>query len=161
MCSSVVCVVQPAAMILPHRSVQLCVHQLCVHQLCVHQLCVHQLCVSYILLLYFPIDLYSYVFISCVCPTSCWSVQLPQSDTVWCLFHGPWPLIKVTWGTGNQTYMTPITACRSRHQVFLLLLLRSQLHLWGSPFWVRFLCMWLFFNPTIEIVTFHAYVTVF
>ena len=29
-----------------------------------------------------------------------------------------------------------------------------QLHLWGSPFWVRFLCMWPFFNPTIEVVTF-------
>ena len=39
--------------------------------------------------------------------------------------------------------------------VLLLLLLCSQLYLWGSPFWVRFLCMWPFFNPTIEVVTFH------
>ena len=44
-----------------------------------------------------------------------------------------------------------------------------QLYLWGSPFsfclphlypwvspcWVRFLRMWLIFNPTIEVVTFH------
>ena len=29
----------------------------------------------------------------------------------------------------------------------------SQLYLWGSPFWVRFLCMRPFFNPTIEVVT--------
>ena len=36
----------------------------------------------------------------------------------------------------------------------LLLLLRSQLCLWGSLFWVRFLCMWPFFNPTIEVDTF-------
>ena len=28
-----------------------------------------------------------------------------------------------------------------------------QLYLWGSPFWVRFLCMWLFSNPTIEVDT--------
>ena len=36
----------------------------------------------------------------------------------------------------------------------ILLLLRSQLYLWGSPFWVRYLCMWRFYNPTIEVVTF-------
>ena len=29
-----------------------------------------------------------------------------------------------------------------------------QLYLWGSPFWVRYLNMWPFFNPTIEVVTF-------
>ena len=29
-----------------------------------------------------------------------------------------------------------------------------QLYLWGSPFWVRFLGMWLFCNPTVEVVTF-------
>ena len=33
------------------------------------------------------------------------------------------------------------------------LLLRSQLFLWVSPFLVRFLCMWPFLNPTIEVVT--------
>ena len=38
----------------------------------------------------------------------------------------------------------------------LLLLLRSQLCLWGSPgfFWVVFFCCCFFFNPTIEVVTF-------
>ena len=36
----------------------------------------------------------------------------------------------------------------------ILLLLHSQLYLWGLPFWVRFLHMWPFFNPTIEVVTF-------
>ena len=40
--------------------------------------------------------------------------------------------------------------------VDLLLLLRSQLYLWGSPFWVRFLCMGPCFNPTIEVVTFRV-----
>ena len=34
------------------------------------------------------------------------------------------------------------------------LLLHSQLYLWGSPFWMRFLCVWPFSNPTIEVVTF-------
>ena len=29
-----------------------------------------------------------------------------------------------------------------------------QLYLWASPFWVRFLRMWSFFDPTIEVVTF-------
>ena len=32
-----------------------------------------------------------------------------------------------------------------------------QLYLWGSPFLVRFLCTWLFFNPTIEVVTFRLH----
>ena len=36
----------------------------------------------------------------------------------------------------------------------LLRLLHSQLYLWGSSFWVRFLTISLFFNPTIEVVTF-------
>ena len=35
-----------------------------------------------------------------------------------------------------------------------LLLLRSQLYVWGLPFWVRFLRMRPFFNPTIEVLTF-------
>ena len=39
--------------------------------------------------------------------------------------------------------------------LLLLLLLLSQLYLWASSIWVRFLRMWLFFNPTIEVVTFH------
>ena len=29
-----------------------------------------------------------------------------------------------------------------------------QLYLWGSPFWVRFLWVWRFLNPTIEVVIF-------
>ena len=49
-------------------------------------------------------------------------------------------------------------------QKHLLLLLRSRLYLWGSPFWGereggwgrrRFFHMWLFFNPIIKVVTFH------
>ena len=39
----------------------------------------------------------------------------------------------------------------------LLLLLRSQLCLCGSPFLVRFLGMWLFLNPTLEVITFHLH----
>ena len=36
----------------------------------------------------------------------------------------------------------------------VLFLLQSQLYLWGSPFWVRFLRMWPFFNPTTLAATF-------
>ena len=36
-----------------------------------------------------------------------------------------------------------------------ILLLRSHLYLWGSPFLARFLCMWPFLNPTIKVVPFH------
>ena len=47
---------------------------------------------------------------------------------------------------------------RRIHKAYMLssflLLLRSQLYLRGSPFLVRFLRMWLFFNPTIEVVAF-------
>ena len=32
-----------------------------------------------------------------------------------------------------------------------------QLYLWASPLWVRFLCMWPLFNPTIEVVAFHLH----
>ena len=39
----------------------------------------------------------------------------------------------------------------------LLLLLCSQLYLWDSPFWLRFLHMWPHYNPTIEVVTFHLH----
>ena len=39
-------------------------------------------------------------------------------------------------------------------QFFFLFFCVPLLCLWGSPFWVRFLRMWLFLNPTIEIVPF-------
>ena len=44
-------------------------------------------------------------------------------------------------------------------KLLFLLLLSSQLDLWGSPFWVTFLQMWpfkknFFFNPTTEVVKF-------
>ena len=39
--------------------------------------------------------------------------------------------------------------------LLLLLLLCSQLYLWGSPLLVRFFSMWPFFNPTIEVFTCH------
>ena len=43
---------------------------------------------------------------------------------------------------------------QSRWKRILLLLLRSQLYLWGSPLWVRFERIWRFLNPTFEVVTF-------
>ena len=39
-------------------------------------------------------------------------------------------------------------------EYFFFLFCFPQLDLWGSPFWVRFLHMWLFFKPTIEVVIF-------
>ena len=41
--------------------------------------------------------------------------------------------------------------------VLFFLLLRSQLCLWGSLFLVRFLHMWLFFNPTMEVAAFRLH----
>ena len=38
--------------------------------------------------------------------------------------------------------------------VFFFFFCVPQLYLWGSPFLVRFLRMWPFFNPTIEVITF-------
>ena len=32
-----------------------------------------------------------------------------------------------------------------------------QLDLWGSPYWVKFVHIWPFFNPTIEVVTFRLH----
>ena len=40
---------------------------------------------------------------------------------------------------------------------FFLFFCIPQLYLWGSPFWVRFLRMWPFFNSTIEVVTFRLH----
>ena len=37
---------------------------------------------------------------------------------------------------------------------YFLLLLHSQLYVWGSPSWERFLHMWVFLNPATEVVTF-------
>ena len=42
-------------------------------------------------------------------------------------------------------------------KAYLLLLLCAQRYFQGSPIWVRFLHMWQFFNPTIEVVTFHLH----
>ena len=49
------------------------------------------------------------------------------------------------------------TCCHTTIEVTDLLLLCSQLYLWGSPFWVRFLHVWPFFHPTIEVVKFHLH----
>ena len=49
------------------------------------------------------------------------------------------------------------TTCDLFKQIFLFFgwfFCVPQLYLWGSPLWVRFLRMWLFFNPTIKVVTF-------
>ena len=54
----------------------------------------------------------------------------------------------------NTSRRFPWTATSFFCCFLLLRLLRSQLYFWGSPFLVRILRMWLFFNPTIEIVTF-------
>ena len=58
----------------------------------------------------------------------CWSDYLPQS-----------------------LYTDTMSA---NHSTGLLLLLRSQLDLWGSPFLVKFLHTWPFYNPTRGAVTF-------
>ena len=46
-----------------------------------------------------------------------------------------------------------LPTCQGQSQT-IILLLPSQLYLWGSPFWVRFFRTWPFLNPTIEVVTF-------
>ena len=53
------------------------------------------------------------------------------------------------WSSVKDTYKLRHSHTYS-HKLFLL---RSQLYLWGSPFWVRFLCIWPFFNPTTEVIT--------
>ena len=46
------------------------------------------------------------------------------------------------------------TVIRSKCNWWFFFFCVPQLYLWGSPLWVRFLRMWLFFNPTIKVVTF-------
>ena len=42
-----------------------------------------------------------------------------------------------------------------RHKIFFFFFCVPQLYLWGSPISLRFLRMWPFLNPTIEVVTFY------
>ena len=59
------------------------------------------------------------------------------------------------WGWGGQCEVCVCKPAWIKICVYLILrLLRYQLNLLNSPFWVRFLRMWPFFNPTIEVVTF-------
>ena len=48
-----------------------------------------------------------------------------------------------------------MVCCLLKQNVVVLFLFVLQLYLWGSPFWVRFLHVWPFFNPAIKVVTFH------
>ena len=62
-----------------------------------------------------------------------------------------WNIIPSThlWWTQVGTYK----AILGWHIIFFFCV--PQLYLWGSPFLVRCLRMWLLFNPTIKVVTFH------
>ena len=51
-------------------------------------------------------------------------------------------------------YKTKANNRKQARYCFLLLLLCSQLYLWGSSFWLRILPMWPVFNQTTEVVTF-------
>ena len=54
-----------------------------------------------------------------------------------------------SWPTSTHPHTKRMTVFISTNKLwYRLLLLHSQLYLWGSLFWVRFLRMWLFFNPT-------------
>ena len=49
----------------------------------------------------------------------------------------------------------PVGPIFCNHAYYFLIFLRSQLYLWGSPFFMRFLCFGpSFFHSTIEVVTF-------
>ena len=58
---------------------------------------------------------------------------------------------RVSWTTYEMGFQIDFAAYHHHHLILLLLLLRSQLYFWGSPFWVRFLRMWPFFNSAIEV----------
>ena len=57
----------------------------------------------------------------------------------------------------GQICLDSCACCHTEN--LLLLFLRSQLYLWGSPFLVSFLCIWpfFFFNPTIKVVAFRLH----
>ena len=57
----------------------------------------------------------------------------------------------------THTTLSTVFMCCCNGLTYFLLLLHSQLYLWGSPFWARLLHMWPFFNPTIEVVTFRLH----
>ena len=55
-----------------------------------------------------------------------------------------WTADKSRLTLNNRAAVVPVTRSVLHFNHFLLLLLRSQLYLWGSPSWVRLLCMWPF-----------------
>ena len=77
------------------------------------------------------------------------------------LFCLPCSISGVRWcGTSSSSSAFSAISLGS-NDVILLLLLLSLLYLWGSLFWVRFLCVHVFFFnffiPTIEVVTFFVH----
>ena len=59
----------------------------------------------------------------------------------------------IPWAAESDTQCTQVSSQSFQHPCFLFL--SSQLYLWRSTFWVRFLCMWPFSIPTIKVLTFH------
>ena len=82
-------------------------------------------------------DMYPYWNCLCLC---CWTFQqdtkeISETEVLW--QFDMWP-------HRNRIYMSSLSCL-------------PELYLWGSPFWVRFLHMWPYFNPTTEVVTFHLH----
>ena len=57
----------------------------------------------------------------------------------------------------THTWLSSAKSCKLTFAPWFFFFCVPQLHLWGSPFWVRFLRMRPFFNPTIEVVTFRLH----
>ena len=82
----------------------------------------------------------------------------PSSSERWTLLCCPWPVNmdkKITTQIQAYSHMTQAAYIIINFLTpeFLFFICIPQLYLWVSPFWVRFLRMWPFFNPTIEVVT--------
>ena len=61
-------------------------------------------------------------------------------------------------GVMVSTSVLPACACHQCWSAgFFFFFSLPQLYLWGSPFWVSFLRIWPFSNPTIEVVTCHLH----
>ena len=96
-----------------------------------------------------------------ILPASTWAASMtrytPRPPFIW---QQPLPQPPL-W----RSWLTPHSLLK-RFLFFIVFFLKffclPQLYLWGSPFRVRFLCMWpflfffFFFNPTVEVVTFHV-----
>ena len=81
-------------------------------------------------------------------PAWSWSSDIRRTG------HSTDPIMPHAWQVSHKSANVSVTGVTHPHKAGFFFCI-PQLYVWGSQFWERFLHMWPFSNPTIEVVTFH------